>query len=171
MTNPVPKKTVIQANIVGFGGDPATVLTTYIQEFDAAYVSKVARSFSEQKLEGVDVLITNVAGANADSMFQESDIKESIADYFFLRKRPSKTKGVFGMNYLEDFPSMAHPDAYIEQDGMDASGWQYRIQSIKCSAMAVLATAHYLKKQGSIDRALGFCDTMQALMSGRGVTI
>jgi hypothetical protein len=166
------KNLKIQTNIVGFGGKPVSLLSLYIPSTGALMVSELKRHSKERLIDSIDVLITNEQGENHDSFFNEDDFQEAISAYFYLAGKTFGDAASSCLQFHKKVNNGCNPDSYIEQDGMDVNGWRYRVQEIPSSAVAVLATAMYVRKSQNISRTVDFAEEMAALVNdGFGVTI
>lgn len=169
MADNIPSSVRIQANISGFNGKPATVLSLYVPEQGSVVVAKVV-SYARGRIDGIDVLINNDTTGDYDMLMGEKDFQASIAAFYELSGRETDL-GARALQISTKVPGSCNPAGYIEQDGMDVNGWRYRLQEAKNEAVAVLATALYVKNAEGMNRCFSMLDDIDKLMSGESVEI
>lgn len=142
----------IQANSVGFSGRPATLYSAYD---GGAMVLAIAVSadFSSERYKG-SVLITNSSNAERDALFTDKDIKDAVEAYYALKTGVAadgkSTRLTFG-----DRAANADPGSAIERDGVDSSGFKYRIaETISCAQVAALMACWYVIKKADVAQSV-----------------
>jgi hypothetical protein len=159
----------IQSSIAGYNGDPVTLLLAFNKDSDVLVVSKQV-SYKRELLAVADVAIASDPSIYRDSLFSEKDFSSAISDYFEMANSVSKSGSEKQLQF-SDSTRRHDPNSYIEQDGMDASGWKYRMKEMSNGSVAVLAACHYVKKSKAITAAIDYSSTLNDLISGKGVTI
>ncbi len=161
--------TAIQSSISGYRGDPVTLLMAFNDEKNILVVSKQV-ALKKTLLRVSNVAISNDQSCYRDSFFSEDDLPGAISAYFSMSNRLSDDGSEKQLQF-SDATRRHDPSGFIEQDGMDAAGWKYRMQEMSNGSVAVLAACFYIEKSRAISAALGFAEILKELEAGRVVTI
>lgn len=158
----------IQANISGYSGRPSTVYAA--MDEGVGIVAIVAATEAASRRNDC-FLIANDARADRDSLFSDSDLREAISAYYWLRGQMAPD-GRSACLQFGDRAVKADPSSAIEKDGVDIHGPMYRISADASNAqIAALAICGYAARHGAVSDALDMCDELLDLLSGSVVTI
>ena len=160
----------IQASIIGFG-KPATVFAMYDEKSRILLVSTIAKDYQRERLNEC-LLITNDLTTDRDALFSIDDFKDGIAAFFDFEGSVA-TDGKTTRLIYQDDAQRAKP--VIEKDGIDASGYKYRVsEDAKSEQIAVLAICLFCHKRlHAINTALDMFDELNDFNgdSGRSLDI
>lgn len=159
----------IQTSISGYGGRRCTLFSAYDQDLRILAVG-VEAEYRTDRRPGC-LVICNDPQMDRDRLFSDDDFMDAIGAFHDLKLgAAADTKN--SRLVFSDRAGRANPDQAIEQDGYDSRGPRFRIsEGITCAQVATLATCLYAVSAEAVERAVAFSGVLEALISGRVVTV
>ena len=153
----------IQATIVGYQNNPATVLAAYNEQTRVLAIS-YEKPYMAERIEGT-IVITNDKHINLDSLFGDDHIDAAINAYFQLRDGMA-SDGVSKRLVVNERAMRCDPGVAIEKDGVDPSGRKFRVnETITCAQMAALAACWYAEsRSNAVGNTLDMFDRLNEIM-------
>ena len=153
---------LIQSTVSGYGGKPVSLFSAYDPDAEVLAIS-VEADYRRERRENC-VVLTNDLTVPRDGLFTEDDMQDGINAFFSLKtgiasdgKSPRLT---FGSR-----AGRADPSSVIEKDGVDTSGFRYRISdAVTCSQVAAVITCWYAyKRAGTLQNMFAMVDSLNSI--------
>ncbi|MAK43184.1 MAG: hypothetical protein CMN80_03390 [Spongiibacter sp.] len=168
----------MQVNMSGYKGRACSLVAIYNPETRMLVLARFnpRRAFVDGRIQ---VSISPDAKENPTVLFKESSLTDAIQSYFTMvgdaTAGDSRLTAISAEKVKKGDPVTPAdmPDSSIERDGMDATGWKYRVQEITNKSMAILAACHYIETSyEAAQNAADFAESLfDQLAKGYGVTI
>lgn len=147
------QKQMMQANVIGFGGRPATVLGLYDPATDTLAIGK-AVDFKRERVKESLVITNDQAAQVRDALFKADNFQEAIQAYIAMRSsygRDGITKRLNLAPEVERF----NPQSAIDLDGYTETGARYKVNpDTSCGQVAVLAMCWHASKSAGMYAAM-----------------
>lgn len=158
MSKPTPKQ-MMQANVLGFGGKPATVLGLYDPDNDTLTIAK-APDYKRERVKESLVITNDQAAQVRDALFTADDFQAAINAYIAMRDgygRDGATKRLILAADVERF----NPRAAIDLDGYTETGARYKVNPDTSNGqVAVLAMCWHASKASGMYAAMSFAQEL-----------
>lgn len=157
----------IQATVSGYGGKPVSLFSAYDPDAEVLAIS-VEADYRRERRENC-VVLTNDLTIPRDGLFTDENMQEGINAFFSLKtgiasdgKSPRLTFG--------ERAGRSDPASVIEKDGVDMSGFRYRIsEAVTCSQVAAVITCWYAyKRAGTVQSMFSMVDSLNNIQDRLG---
>ena len=159
----------IQATIIGYNDEPATVFAGYDEETRVLVIGAKVK-FRAERRAGC-MVVTNDTNIVRDEVFSEDHLRAAIAAFYTLRNGVAADGGSTRLTFADRAMS-ANPESAIEKDGVTETGVKFRIsEGVTNAQMAVLAACLHATRSDVIERTVSFAEQLARLSSGGIMTI
>lgn len=142
----------IQASITGFSGAPASLYSMFDKETGALVIA-AHTALNTAKRNGC-LVVSNDISLNRDTLFELEHLPLALKNYIRL-KNSKAINGIDSALVFTDKSRNADPSSAVEIDGIDASGYKFRLTSdITNAQVATLATCWQVGRFGNADSAI-----------------
>lgn len=146
----------IQANITGFSGAPASLYSMWDKDTGTLVIA-AHTALNPIKREGC-LVVSNDISLNRDTLFELEHLPKALSHYIKIKNSKAKNNIEHALMFT-DKSRNADPSSVVEMDGIDATGYKFRLSSdITNAQIATLATCWQISRFANADMAIKLID-------------